>query len=222
MAGAGPEPRHSRLHCRHRPRHPGALARRQAGAAVNRARVRRYARVHHQQPCSEEAPTMSNLPPGCSVRDIPGNRPEDQAAEALAESMYDALDQLDLQLPEPYLDVLVEWAMKLHSDAFAAGYAAHIAAVAEARQIKEIEAAARIRGGPPLELSPAQLEAINAAAATTIGGAPRLFQASVEANIRTLRGDRPARDKDVDKAIKAALRGWPKWGPPPDEEAEPC
>jgi hypothetical protein len=32
-----------------------------------------------------------NLPPGCSVSDIPGNRPEDLAAEALYDKIYDIL-----------------------------------------------------------------------------------------------------------------------------------
>lgn len=36
--------------------------------------------------------TGFNLPPGCSVSDIPGNRPEDQAAEALYDSIYNLLD----------------------------------------------------------------------------------------------------------------------------------
>lgn len=34
---------------------------------------------------------MSNLPPGCSVSDIPGNGPEDMAAEAQAEAVWDVL-----------------------------------------------------------------------------------------------------------------------------------
>lgn len=32
----------------------------------------------------------SDLPPGCSPSDIPGNRPEDGAAEALQEAMGEA------------------------------------------------------------------------------------------------------------------------------------
>lgn len=37
-----------------------------------------------------------NLPPGCSVSDIPGNRPEDLAEEAFWEALADKADGLDL------------------------------------------------------------------------------------------------------------------------------
>ena len=35
----------------------------------------------------------SNLPPGCSVTDIPGNRPEDEAFERWAERVYESLGE---------------------------------------------------------------------------------------------------------------------------------
>ena len=37
-----------------------------------------------------------DLPPGVSVRDIPGNRPEDEAAETLAEKVFDVLEKAGL------------------------------------------------------------------------------------------------------------------------------
>ena len=37
-----------------------------------------------------------DLPPGVSVRDIPGNRPEDEAAETLADKVFDVLEKAGL------------------------------------------------------------------------------------------------------------------------------
>lgn len=61
-----------------------------------------------------------NLPPGCSVRDIPGNHPEDEADEALAEMISDKFKN---NLDESTLDKLIEWAYELRSDAYSKGYA---------------------------------------------------------------------------------------------------
>lgn len=37
-----------------------------------------------------------DLPPGVSVRDIPGNRPEDEAAETLVDKVFDVLEKAGL------------------------------------------------------------------------------------------------------------------------------
>lgn len=39
---------------------------------------------------------MSNLPPGCRVTDIPGNRPEDHAREKLEDRLLQVTADLDL------------------------------------------------------------------------------------------------------------------------------
>ena len=60
-----------------------------------------------------------NMPPGCNVRDIPGNRPEDEAAEALADRIYDALLLPDTRETDEIVDRL----MKLCGDVYAEGHA---------------------------------------------------------------------------------------------------
>lgn len=40
----------------------------------------------------------SNLPPGCSINDIPGNRPEDAEYEALMTEFYESLTKEELDL----------------------------------------------------------------------------------------------------------------------------
>ena len=37
-----------------------------------------------------------NLPPGCSVSDLPGNRPSDARAEAIYDAIYAALENVKL------------------------------------------------------------------------------------------------------------------------------
>ena len=63
--------------------------------------------------------TMSNLPPGCSVRDIPGNRPEDLRAEALFDSIYEVLP---ISLSDDEQDTIAEAIFELISKAWADGY----------------------------------------------------------------------------------------------------
>jgi len=46
-----------------------------------------------------------NLPPGCSVRDIPGNRIEDEAWEKLCGE----LDELNLGLSDEKFETLAQW-----------------------------------------------------------------------------------------------------------------
>jgi hypothetical protein len=45
-------------------------------------------------------PTPSDLPPGCSVRDIPGNRPEDDAADAFWDAFEDRCAAANVRVPE--------------------------------------------------------------------------------------------------------------------------
>lgn len=74
--------------------------------------------------------TGFNLPPGCNVSDIPGNSPSDEAAEALASAIYEAL-----QLPDTReTDEIVERLMKLISDVYTDGYARGAADESRARE----------------------------------------------------------------------------------------
>jgi hypothetical protein len=60
-----------------------------------------------------------NLPPGCSISDIPGNRPEDEAEEALYDAIYEAYgcDSLD----DATADRLVAVVKKAWADGYAQG-----------------------------------------------------------------------------------------------------
>lgn len=69
--------------------------------------------------------TGFNLPPGCSVRDLPGNRPEDEAAEAFIDAFYDAAkaaEETDPTKGELYLEKLSSWAWDRMGDAWGDGY----------------------------------------------------------------------------------------------------
>lgn len=48
--------------------------------------------------------TGFNLPPGCSVSDIPGNRPEDMAEEAWWEAFDKACEQQSVEIPQEAYD----------------------------------------------------------------------------------------------------------------------
>lgn len=61
-----------------------------------------------------------NMPPGCNVRDIPGNRPEDEAAEALCDKIADIL--VPLGLGDPQLEPAVEAIFKLCGEVYREGY----------------------------------------------------------------------------------------------------
>jgi len=64
----------------------------------------------------------SNLPPGCSINDIPGNRPEDIATEQAEDNLLDKLAKAGLE-PGEYLIVL----------------RAGLAAVKAARQVRKFD-----------------------------------------------------------------------------------
>ena len=74
-----------------------------------------------------------NLPPGCSVRDIPGNRPEDDEAEA----MFDAVSDI-LGVPGEN-DEVVEKLVTLVTTAQREGFAQGQASAAEAYEYRESE-----------------------------------------------------------------------------------
>jgi hypothetical protein len=58
-----------------------------------------------------------NLPPGCNVRDLPGNSPGEQAAEALGDALYELLPDGE------WFDAVFEFVQKVQSTAYAEGYA---------------------------------------------------------------------------------------------------
>ncbi len=84
----------------------------------------------------------SNLPPGCSVSDIPVNRPEDTAAEAFAEMVDEKLEEFGLSFNdkgspiypkgaenrEAFYALLVEWIEEVSKEAFDRGYEAGLIA----------------------------------------------------------------------------------------------
>ena len=63
-----------------------------------------------------------NLPPGCSVSDIPGNRPEELAAEALCEDIADIM--MNAGCPDDErLTTAVDEIFKMIGAAYASGMA---------------------------------------------------------------------------------------------------
>lgn len=63
--------------------------------------------------------TGFNLPPGVSVRDLPGNRPEELAAEALYDEIY---NQFPDDLTDEQKDLLAAWVYEQIGKAYADGY----------------------------------------------------------------------------------------------------
>jgi hypothetical protein len=75
----------------------------------------------------EEQMTSWNMPPGCSVSDIPGNTPADQASEALYDRIYEILDkpgfkEITDHWDEPHVDQLVNDIAKMVGDSWQDGY----------------------------------------------------------------------------------------------------
>lgn len=70
--------------------------------------------------------TGFNMPPGCNPSDIPGNRPEDLAAEAAYEKICEELELAELvdamHDDEEWADKLAQFILKKQSDAWNAGY----------------------------------------------------------------------------------------------------
>lgn len=49
-----------------------------------------------------------DLPPGCSVSDIPGNRPEDEAYEKMMDDFYAKLSKEEQEKAEPLVDIIAK------------------------------------------------------------------------------------------------------------------
>lgn len=64
-----------------------------------------------------------DLPPGCRISDIPGNRPEDQAYEAFIDSFYEQLPaDFITETNVAVMEKLAEWAWKAVGDSYDDGY----------------------------------------------------------------------------------------------------
>lgn len=66
-----------------------------------------------------------NLPPGCSVRDLPGNSAEDEAMEAFYDAFYEQAEKCGLGstvIETNAFGELAEWAWKKMGEAYATGY----------------------------------------------------------------------------------------------------
>jgi len=93
--------------------------------------------------------TGFNMPPGCSVSDIPGNRPEDLAAEAAADAVYNFIGRclltgfkdgnpvtLPLEIDEEFVEKLAEWVDEMTCKAYGDGYAQAQSDAAEAQRLE--------------------------------------------------------------------------------------
>lgn len=74
-----------------------------------------------------------DLPPGCRTSDIPGNRPQDLADEAMYESIDKALSPVWKEHEEENFVKAAENVAKLLNDAFEQGYRQCESDAAEAR-----------------------------------------------------------------------------------------
>jgi hypothetical protein len=63
-----------------------------------------------------------NLPPGCNVSDIPGNRPEDEAAEALWDTIADILTLGGVDCNTEAAVMMIDKLTKLVGDTYGEGY----------------------------------------------------------------------------------------------------
>ena len=64
-----------------------------------------------------------NMPPGCNVSDIPGNRPEDLRSEALYDKIYDCLAKLKTQDEDVVADLLFSLCNKVYREGYEDGMA---------------------------------------------------------------------------------------------------
>jgi hypothetical protein len=63
-----------------------------------------------------------NLPPGCNVSDLPGNRPEDERNEALWDTIADILTEHGVNCDSPAAKKIIEAVAKLCGDSYGEGY----------------------------------------------------------------------------------------------------
>jgi hypothetical protein len=78
-----------------------------------------------------------DLPPGCSLSDIPGNRREDMANEQIYDNIDDALRPLKLDEDTEGLEQVIESLFKLINNAHESGYAQAVSDADEARAMKD-------------------------------------------------------------------------------------
>ena len=81
--------------------------------------------------------TGFNLPPGCSVRDLPGCSAADEAAEAMYDAIYDVLGRAEIDVDNmgERGEKLADDIAKLIESAWADGYARGMADEAEATRL---------------------------------------------------------------------------------------
>ncbi len=87
-----------------------------------------------------------NLPPGCNVSGLPGNRKEDQEAEAFWDTFYEMEENARAAHPEKgdaYVEAMVEWVWDMIGKAYGDGYQQAVADTAEAKEIAETERLAK-------------------------------------------------------------------------------
>lgn len=77
---------------------------------------------------------MSNLPPGCSVRDIPGNSKEDLEAEAVYDAIYEELAKV--KMTDDEANALAEWIYDSLGDAYSKGYQEGMSDADSARDVR--------------------------------------------------------------------------------------
>lgn len=63
-----------------------------------------------------------NLPPGCNVRDLPGNSAEEERAEALWDTIADTLTEHGIDCEKEGTEKLIEAIAKIVGDAYGEGY----------------------------------------------------------------------------------------------------
>lgn len=63
-----------------------------------------------------------NMPPGCNVSDIPGNRPEDLKVEAFEEALSEIMAKYNLPVEGEAFDALSEWIQNALAAEFNSGY----------------------------------------------------------------------------------------------------
>jgi hypothetical protein len=83
-----------------------------------------------------------DLPPGVSARDLPGNTPADQEAEAFYDAFYEMEEKarkLHPELGDNYVEELATWVWKQMGEAYGQGYEKGIDDEALARRHPEGE-----------------------------------------------------------------------------------
>lgn len=78
------------------------------------------------------------------MRDIPGNRPEDEAAEAASDALYKALEEQGFDMSdEEFVEKIITFIERQQGIAYGLGYRAAIAEQKEYEEQQAIEKAAK-------------------------------------------------------------------------------